>query len=196
MYVCVQLTSWIKSQSHERWKYFTEKYYWMFSLYMKLCHVWPEGSEAPVFYLSISGRSLTVSLFFPGGWLGKSILKQFYTQSNIITDKLDEREMKEAADYLLSVEIQMEGKRESQRVFQDHRYLNRKKKLCLLGHFLPTEGLFPPNDSFIFFATYTYHVDGFYCFSWEIKLQHSSFFFFPTKCKHRWFSKHYGSIES
>lgn len=151
MYVCVQLTSWIKSQSHERWKYFTEKYYWMFSLYMKLCHVWPEGSEAPVFYLSISGRSLTVSLFFPGGWLGKSILKQFYTQSNIITDKLDEREMKEAADYLLSVEIQMEGKRESQQVFQDHRYLNRKKIIMSSGPFSSYWGIVPPKWLFYIF---------------------------------------------
>lgn len=89
----------------------------MFNLYIN--SVTCDPRVASVFFLSIylsvclsiSGRSLTVSLFFPEVWLGTSILKQFYTKSNIITNKLDEREMKKAADYLLSVENQMEGKR-------------------------------------------------------------------------------------
>lgn len=168
-----------------RRKIFSWKYYWMFSLYK--ISATRDLTEATVFFLSVCQSGdwdrRQFSLFFPEGWLGTSILKQFYTQSNI-RNKLDEREMKKAADYLLSVEIQMEEKRESHWVFQDQRYLNRKKSYYVFWTvFLPLRDCSPQMTLLLCFATYIYLVDGFYCFSWEIKLQQSSLFF-PRYCKH------------
>lgn len=96
-------------------------------------------------YLSVAGAWQLVSFFsFPGGWLGKSTLKEFYTQSNTVTDKLDEKETNKAADYLLSVETQMEGKKESHQEFQDHRYFNSNKKYYVFQVvFLPLNNCFP-----------------------------------------------------
>lgn len=67
--------------------------------------------------------------------------------------------MKKATDYLLSAEIQMEER------ITSGISGSQIPKLCPLGCFSATEGLFPQNVSFTFFATYIYHVDGFFCFS-------------------------------
>lgn len=155
MYLSIEISSRVNPQSHEGRKYFPKKYYWMLSFYINsaTCYL----TEASVFCLSVclSIQRLTVSLFFPEVWLGASILKQFYTQSNIIRNKLDEREMKKAADYLLSVESQKEGKRESHWVFHNQRYLNRDKYYYVFWTiFLPLRDCSPQMTFLHCFPTY------------------------------------------